>query len=230
MEHLLSDFGFNLLQGAWLTLQLALVSMLLGLTLGLAGALAKMSQHRLLRWLGTAYSTVIRGVPELLWILLIYLGTINLVRWLGNLIGIDDLELSPFVAGVIALGLCFGAYATEIFRGALLALGKGQCEAGLALGLSKHAIFIHVILPQMWRLSLPGLGNLFMILMKDTALVSAIGLHELMRNAQVAVTATKAPFTFYLAAAVIYLALTAAAMVVQYFLEQYANRGWSRPN
>src|SRR3546814_18080264 len=101
-----------------------------------------------------------------------------MIRGIGELFGIENLALSPFAAGTIALGLCFGAYATEVFRGALLAIPKGHREAGLALGLGKRRIFTRLILPQMWRLALPGLGNLFMILMKDTALVSVIGLDD----------------------------------------------------
>ncbi|HCW95269.1 MAG TPA: ABC transporter permease, partial [Pseudomonas sp.] len=181
-----------------------------------------------LRWLGGTYSTIVRGVPELLWVLLIYFGTIGLVRAIGELFGIENLALSPFVAGTIALGLCFGAYATEVFRGALLAIPKGHREAGLAVGLGKRRIFLRLILPQMWRLALPGLGNLFMILMKDTALVSVIGLEEIMRQSQIAVTASKEPFTFFLVAAFIYLCLTILAMTGMHFLEKRAGRGFVR--
>jgi ABC-type arginine transport system permease subunit len=121
-------------------------------------------------------------------------------------------QLSAFAAGVIALGLCFGAYATEVFRGAMLAIPKGHREAGQALGMSKWRIFTKLIMPQMWRIALPGLGNLFMILMKDTALVSVIGLEEIMRHAQIGVTTTKQPFTFYMVAAIMYLGMTVLAM------------------
>ncbi len=217
----LHGFGPALIAGTWMTIQLALASLALGLVLGLLGALAKTSPYSALRWLGGTYSTIVRGVPELIWVLLIYFGTINLVRWLGNLVGIDNLALSPFVAGTIALGLCFGAYATEVFRGALLAIPKGHREAGLALGLGKRRIFLRLIMPQMWRLALPGLGNLFMILMKDTALVSVIGLEEIMRRSQIAVTASKV-------AAFIYLGLTVIAMIGMHFLEKRAGRGFSR--
>ncbi|MNJ08403.1 Arginine ABC transporter permease protein ArtQ [compost metagenome] len=156
-------------------------------------------------------------MPELLWVLFIYFSFATMMD-------------KPFVAGVIALGLCFGAYATEVFRGAILAIPKGHREAGLALGLSKTRIFSKLILPQMWRMALPGLGNLFMILMKDTALVSVIGLEEIMRQAQNGVTNTKLPFTFYMAAACIYLCLTIVAMTVMHFLEKRAARGFARPN
>ena len=167
-------------------------------------------------------------MPELLWVLLIYFGSVNAVRGLGELIGMPDLTLSAFAAGVIALGLCFGAYATEVFRGAILAIPKGHREAGMALGLSKPRIFTKLVLPQMWRIALPGLGNLFMILMKDTALVSVIGLEEIMRQAQNAVTFTKQPFTFYMVAAVMYLGLTILAMGTMYVLEKRAARGFAR--
>ena len=224
----LHGFGPALLAGTLMTIQLALCALALGLILGLMGALAKTSQHAPLRWVGGTYSTIVRGVPELLWVLLIYFGTTHILRAIGESIGIEELALSPFAAGVIALGLCFGAYATEVFRGALLAIPKGHKEAGLALGLGRMRIFFRLILPQMWRLALPGLGNLFMILMKDTALVSVIGLEEIMRRSQIAVSVSKEPFTFFLVAAFIYLGLTVIAMIGMHFLEKRAARGFTR--
>jgi His/Glu/Gln/Arg/opine family amino acid ABC transporter permease subunit len=224
----LHGFGEALLEGTLITIQLALASLALGLVLGLLGALAKTSPYATLRWLGGTYSTIVRGIPELLWVLLIYFGTTDVMRALGELFGIKNLALSPFAAGTLALALCFGAYATEVFRGALLAIPKGHREAGLALGLNKARIFWRLVLPQMWRIALPGLGNLFMILMKDTALVSVIGLGEIMRRSQIAVSVTKEPFTFYLAAAFIYLGLTILAMIGMHFLEKRAARGFAR--
>lgn len=200
----------------------------LGLILGLLGALAKTSPYKPLQWLGSTYSTLVRGIPELLWVLLIYFGTVNGMRALGKLFDIPDLALSAFAAGVIALGICFGAYATEVFRGAILAIPKGHREAGLALGMSRSRILFKLVLPQMWRIALPGLGNLFMILMKDTALVSVIGLEEIMRHAQIAVGFTKQAFTFYMVAAFMYLGLTVLAMAGMYFLEKRASRGFLR--
>ena len=224
----LYGFGPALLAGTLMTIQLALCALALGLVLGLLGALAKTSPNKFLQWLGGTYSTIVRGVPELLWVLLIYFGTVNLMRELGTLLGYPELELNAFAAGVIALGLCFGAYATEVFRGAILAIPRGHREAGQALGLSKARIFWRLILPQMWRIALPGLGNLFMILMKDTALVSVIGLEEIMRRSQIAVSLSKEPFHFFLIAAFIYLALTVLAMTAMYFLEKRASRGFKR--
>ena len=224
----LYGFGPALLAGTLMTIQLALCALALGLVLGLLGALAKTSPNKFLQWLGGTYSTIVRGVPELLWVLLIYFGTVNLMRSIGEALGKPDLELNAFAAGTIALGLCFGAYATEVFRGAILAIPRGHREAGQALGLSKVRIFWRIILPQMWRIALPGLGNLFMILMKDTALVSVIGLEEIMRRAQIAVTASKEPFTFFLVAAFIYLGLTVLAMIGMHFLEKRSSRGFVR--
>ena len=224
----LYGFGPALLAGTLMTIQLALCALALGLVLGLLGALAKTSPNKFLLWLGGTYSTIVRGVPELLWVLLIYFGTVNLMRELGTLLGYPELELNAFAAGVIALGLCFGAYATEVFRGAILAIPRGHREAGQALGLSKVRIFWRIILPQMWRIALPGLGNLFMILMKDTALVSVIGLEEIMRRSQIAVSLSKEPFHFFLIAAFIYLSLTVLAMTAMHFLEQRASRGFKR--
>ena len=224
----LYGFGPALAAGTLMTIKLALSALCLGLVLGLLGALAKTSPYKPLQWLGGTYSTIVRGVPELLWVLLIYFGTVNLMRELGTLFNNPELELNAFAAGVIALGLCFGAYATEVFRGAILAIPRGHREAGQALGLSKGRIFWRIILPQMWRIALPGLGNLFMILMKDTALVSVIGLEEIMRRSQIAVSLSKEPFHFFLIAAFIYLSLTVLAMTVMYFLEQRASRGFKR--
>ncbi|AVX25644.1 Amino acid ABC transporter permease [Pseudomonas syringae pv. atrofaciens] len=224
----LHGFGPALAAGALMTVQLALSALCLGLILGLLGALAKTSPYKPLQWLGSTYSTLVRGIPELLWVLLIYFGTVNGMRALGKLFDIPDLALSAFAAGVIALGICFGAYATEVFRGAILAIPKGHREAGLALGMSRSRILFKLVLPQMWRIALPGLGNLFMILMKDTALVSVIGLEEIMRHAQIAVGFTKQAFTFYMVAAFMYLGLTVLAMAGMYFLEKRASRGCLR--
>ena len=131
----LHGFGPAMMAGTLMTVKLALCALLLGLALGLLGALAKTSSVKPLQWLGGTYSTLVRGVPELLWVLLIYFGTVGLMNSLGAALNIPGLELSAFAAGVIALGLCFGAYATEVFRGAILAIPKGHREAGLALGL-----------------------------------------------------------------------------------------------
>lgn len=224
----LQGFGPALAAGTWMTIKLSVAAVGVGLLLGLLGALAKTSASLPLRLLGSGYTTLVRGVPETLWVLMIYYGTVSGLNAVGAAFGYPELALNPFAAGTLALGLCFGAYATEVFRGAILAIPRGQCEAGQALGLGTFAILWRLILPQMWRIALPGLGNLFMILMKDTALISVIGLEEIMRHSQIAVTASKQPFTFYLIAACIYLSLTIVAMGSLALMEKRAARGFRR--
>ena len=223
----LQGFGHLLLEGAWVTLQLALCSLFFGLLLGLAGAAAKMSSSKIANAIGNGYTLFVRGMPELLLVLTIFFGSSALLMAIASLFGYDEyIELSPFVAGVAALSIAFGAYATEVFRSALQEIPKGQREAAVALGMTGFQTFRRIILPQVWRLALPGLGNLFLVLLKDTALVSVIGLNELMRQASVAVGYTKEPFTFYLAAAVVYLLLTCISMGGLYLLDRHANRGY----
>ncbi|MQX35011.1 ABC transporter permease subunit [Roseospira navarrensis] len=225
----LSGFEGQLALGLWMTVRLALSSLVIGLVLGLAGAAAMSAPVAPLRWIAHAYTTIIRGIPELLVVLLIYFGASVALMKLAAPFGYTGyIELSPFIAGSVALGLTFGGYASEVFRGAFQAVPPGQAEAAVALGMSRTHIFFRITLPQAWRLALPGLGNLFLVLMKDTALVSVIGLEELMRKTQFAVGATKEPFTFYLAAALIYLGLTIVSMGLLAWMEKRANRGLGR--
>ncbi|MCD8513995.1 MAG: ABC transporter permease subunit [Nitrincola sp.] len=193
-----------------------------GLILGLLGAAAKLSPIRALRWIATTYTTLIRGIPELLLVLIIYFGTTEILLRLFD----QYIEISAFAAGVTALSIAFGAYATEVFRSALQEIPKGQRESAMAMGLNRWQTFTRILMPQLWRIAIPGLGNLFLVLLKDTALVSVIGLDDLMRQAYVAAGFTKLPFTFYLAAAFIYLLLTIIFMQVIRFLEIRANRPW----
>ncbi len=225
----LQGFGDQLLAGTWITVQLAFCSVVLGLVFGLAGATAKLSNFKPARALATGYTSLIRGIPELLTVLIIYFGATSVLMSIGSLFGYDEyIEVSPFLAGVIALSLTFGAYSTEVLRGAMLAIPTGQREAGLVLGMSRLRIFFRITLPQVWRLALPGLGNLFLVLLKDTALVSVIGLEDIMRKANVAVGFTKEPFLFYMTAALIYLAMTIFTMVVIHVLENRANYAYMR--
>jgi polar amino acid transport system permease protein len=224
----LHGFGAQLALGALMTVRLAFAALALGLALGLLGAIMKSSRNKILFYIGDTYSTIFRGVPELVVVLLIYFGSTSVLTTISGWFGGGFVELNPFAAGTLALGICFGAYATEVFRGALQTIPRGQYEAGMALGLRKSRIFRKLILPQLWRIALPGLGNLFMVLMKDTALVSVIGLEETMRKAQIATGVTKEPFTFYFAAACIYLCITIVAMISLQLLERRANRGIRR--
>jgi polar amino acid transport system permease protein len=225
----LHGFGPQLIAGTWMTLRLAFSAVSVGLALGLLGAVAKSSKHLALRLVGEGYTTIVRGVPELLVVLIVYFGSAKFLTGIAALFGSDEyFELDPFAAGTLALGLTFGAYATEVFRGALLTIPKGQTEAAQSLGLGRWHCFWRIVLPQLWRVALPGLGNLFMVLLKDTALISVVGLDELMRKAQIGVGFSKEPFTFYGCAALIYLALTVVTGGGLMALEHRANRGYRR--
>jgi len=220
----LQGFGHLLLSGTWMTVQLAITSLVFGLMLGLMGAAAKLSKSRVARGIATGYTTIVRGIPELLLVLTLYFGGAQLLMWAGSFFGYDEyIEVGAFAAGVAALSIAFGAYSTEVFRMAMLEIPKGQTEAAHAMGMGRLQTFFRIILPQLWRLALPGLGNLFQVLLKDTALVSVVGLNELMRQAAVGAAATKEPFTFYMAAAVLYLGLTVIATGVTMYLERASN-------
>lgn len=222
----LQGFGAQLASGTWITVQLALASMACAVVLGLLGASAKISGLAPLRWLGTAYTGMVRGLPELLVILLVYFGAAMVINQTASAFGYTQyIELSPFVAGVIALAFNYGAYMTEVFRGALATIPRGHTEAGMALGMGRLRIFRRIVLPQVWRVALPASGNIFLALLKDTALVSVIGLEDLMRETAIAVGYSKQPFTFYLAAAFIYLGLTAVATLGIHWLERRTTHG-----
>jgi polar amino acid transport system permease protein len=212
-----------------MTVQLAFASAAVGIVLGLIGAVCKLSELRVLRAIAGAYTTLVRGIPELLVVLIIYFGSAGLLTAVAARLGHEGfVEMSPFAAGVVALGLTFGAYATEVFRGAILAIPKGQSEAARAFGMGRWLTFRRILLPQVWRIALPGLGNLFLVLLKDTSLVSVIGLEELMRKSSIAVGFTREPFTFYLAAALLYLAMTIVTIGVVHRAERAAARGVRR--
>lgn len=222
-------WGDELAVGAGVTLSLAVVSVAFGLVLGLLGAGAKLSRFRLLRLAGEAYTTLIRGIPELLVIFLVYFGSGFLLQWAAELVGYDGyIEVSGFAAGVVALSLVFGAFATEVFRGAFLAVPKGQIDAAHAVGMAPFLTFRRVTLPQVWRFALPGLGNLWVSLLKDTSLVSVVALDELVRKTNIAIGFEKRPFTFYMAAALIFCAMTLVSMWLQHHAERVANRGVRR--
>ena len=170
--------------------------------LGVVGALAKTSVSRWRRPIAGVYTTVIRGVPDLVLMLLIFFGGQMLVNQLAEALGYEDyIEVSPFTAGVATIGFIYGAYMTETFRGAILAVPPGQLEAGQAFGMSRWQVFRRILLPQTIRHALPGFGNNWLVLLKTTALLSVIGLDDLLFKAGKAAGATREPFTFYLAAA-----------------------------
>lgn len=225
-----TGWGDEILRGLAITVQLALMTLPVGLCLGFLAAFASMSHNRMLRGIGFGYTTVMRGLPEILTLFVVYNGVgllLNkLAQWWNP--ASTGLDFSPFAAGVVALGMVFGAFAGEVLRGAFNSLDQGQIEAGRAIGMSPRQIFWRIQLPQVWRFALPGLGNLWINMLKDTALVSVIALDDLMRMTKVAVGVTKQPFTFYLVACLIYWALCLISEFVLAKMETRANRGVRR--
>jgi arginine/ornithine transport system permease protein len=205
----LHGFLPSLLEGAAVTLGVALSSLLIAALLGLTGALAKLSRSRIAQAVAGLYTTVIRGVPDLVLMLLVFYGGQLGINTLAPMLGHEDyIDIDPFVAGVLTIGFIFGAYLTEAFRGAFLAVPAGQREAGLAFGMSPRQVLWRITLPQMLRHALPGISNNWLVLIKSTAIVSVIGLSDLMTRGQQAAGTTREPFSFYLAVAVIYLLFT----------------------
>lgn len=189
---MLQGYGSTILDGAWLTVQLALLSMAVAVALGLLGAAFRLSPVKWLALLGETYATVIRGIPELVLILLIFFGGQDLVNRIAPLLGHEDyIDINPFVAGVGTLGFIYGAYLSETFRGAFMAIPKGQGEAGLAYGMSPLRVFLRILVPQMIRLAIPGITNNWLVLVKATALISLVGLQDMMARAKSAGDATR---------------------------------------
>ena len=202
-----SDYFSLMLTAALMTLGLAVCSLVLGLFLGMLFAVLEAN-----RFVGKPTAVLVallRGLPEILVVLLVYFGSSELVELLTG----QYVEFGAFGCGVFALSLIFAAYASQTLRGAIQAIAKGQWESGTALGLSKGYTFLHIIMPQVWRHALPGLSNQWLVLLKDTALISLIGVDDLMRQAQLINTNTHQPFTWYGIAALIYLLVTLVSQV-----------------
>src|SRR5215510_9717026 len=219
----LKGYGWTLWAGLAVTIEVGICAAIVAILMGLLGAWGKLSKSRVARTIATTYTVVVRGVPELVLILLCYYGlTILLQNALTFFAGEEILiDIDPFSAGVITLGLIYGAFATEVFRGAFLAVPKGQIEAARATGMSRMLIFRRVLMPQAWRFALPGLGNVWLVLTKATALMSVIQLAELLRSADVAARAAHMPFTFYFLASLFYLAITILSMLGQQRVEAW---------
>jgi amino ABC transporter, permease protein, 3-TM region, his/glu/gln/arg/opine family len=202
-----SDYFSLMLTAALMTLGLAVCSLVLGLFLAMLFAVLEAN-----RFVGKPTAVLVallRGLPEILVVLLVYFGSSELVELLTG----EYVEFGAFGCGVFALSLIFAAYASQTLRGAIQAIAKGQWESGTALGLSKGYTFLRIIMPQVWRHALPGLSNQWLVLLKDTALISLIGVDDLMRQAQLINTNTHQPFTWYGIAALIYLLVTLVSQV-----------------
>ena len=217
----LHGYGPSIFEGTVLTLEVSLASLFIAMLLGICGALAKLSGAKSLRLVAQVYTTIIRGIPDLVLMLLIFFGGQVLINQLGPMVGYDDyIDINPFIAGVSTIGFIFGAYMTETFRGAILAVSRGQLEAGTAYGMSSFMVFRRITLPQMVRHALPGFGNNWLVLVKTTALVSIIGLDDMVRKAGLAAGATRKPFTFYLVVAINYLLITTISIYILKYLER----------
>jgi octopine/nopaline transport system permease protein len=205
-------WGKLLLLGAAMTLAITLTALAVGAVIGTLAAAAKLSGRRSLIVIGEAYTTLFRGIPELLVIYLIYFGGSHAVTMVGQSLGFEGfLGLPTFLAGALAVGLISGSYQTEVFRGAFLAVSRGQLDAARAIGMHRSLRFRRIIVPQVLRFALPGLGNVWQLSLKDSALVSVTGLAELMRTSQVAAGSTHQYFLFYIAGGCLYLLLTSVS-------------------
>ena len=219
----------SILQGTLITIAIALGSVVLAVLLGLLGAWAKLSKSRLAQNIGAAYTTLIRGVPDLVLMLLLFFGGQTLLNNLGDATGLwGYVEINHFTAGVLTIGFIFGAYMTETFRGAFLSIPSGQVEAGVACGMNRPLIFLRIIWPQLVRYALPSFGNNWLVLLKTTALVSVLGLQELVYNAFSAGRSTRQLFTFMFVALVMYLILTAISDVGLRWLDRKYSVGIRR--
>lgn len=216
-----------ILEGALVTIEIALLAYAIGLVLGLIGASARLSSWAPLRGLATLYSTLVRAVPELLLIILLYYAGTQALNVGLDALGFDGaaLQISGFVTAVGVLAFVQGAYMTEVFRGAILAIPRGQLEAADAYGLSRWTRFHRIVIPAMLPNALPGMSNLWLILVKDTALISVIGFEELFFTAQQAAASTRSYFLFYSVAGALYLVMTLSSNVLFGRAERYVRRG-----
>ncbi|MCK9214272.1 MAG: ABC transporter permease [Rhodoferax sp.] len=210
----MQSYFLVILQGALLTVGVSLGALVVAVILGLAGAAAKLSGRPLLVALGSVYTTIIRGIPDLVLMLLVfYGGTIGLNTLLEKMGSEATIDIEPFAAGVITIGFIYGAYMTETFRGAILSIPKGQMEAAWAFGMGRPQTFLRITLPQMVRYALPGFINNWLVLIKSTALVSLIGLQEMTYLAKQASAATRSPFIFFLFTGALFLIYTWISLV-----------------
>ena len=223
----LEGYSSAIFTGLQQTLLVGLLAMLLACIIGVFGALAKTSSNKLLRIVASFYTATIRGIPELILLLLIFYGVPTLVQDIFAGFGVEVIiDLNPFIAGVVTLGFIYGAFSVEVFRGAFGQVPAGQIEAAKAMGMQSWVIFYRILFPQALRYSIPGLSNVWMLLIKATALISVIQLDEVMRMTKIAANATQKPFTAYFFAALLFLGITLVSMMLQKYLENKYARGY----
>ena len=216
-----TGYGDELLAGVFITIRLALLSFLLALILGVVLGFVALAKNRLLQAFWRTYASVFMGVPSILIVFFLYFNAPGLLKSAFNL----RVDVTPFVAGVSALAIVYAAYVGEAVRGAVLNIPRGQWDAAHALGLRNLSMWWLVILPQIWRIALPGVTNIWMTTLKDTALVSLVGLTDLVRMADIAAAATQEPFLFYVVAGLVFVVFSGLTMAASVRLERWAFRG-----
>ena len=222
-----TGWGDELFVAALMTIAVSITAMFIGFIFALIFTPLKLSKNKFLNLIANSYTTVIRGVPELLVIYLFFFGGSGALMYVASIFGYYEyIEINSFITGSVAIGIISGAYSTEVFRGAIQSIDKGQFEASKVLGFKKHIHFFKIIMPQMLRLSIPNLSNVWQITLKDTSLISVTGLVEIMRQSYIAAGSTRDPLFFYSFAAVLYLALTFLSMQLINRLEFKYNKGY----
>ena len=222
-----TGWGDELFRATLMTVAVSITAMIIGFSFAAIFTPLKLSKYKYLNLLANIYTTVIRGVPELLVIYLFFFGGSGAIMFVASIFGYNEyIEINAFATGSFAIGIISGAYSTEVFRGAIQSIDKGQFEAAKVLGLSKFKQFYKIVLPQMLRLAIPNLSNVWQITLKDTSLISVTGLVEIMRQSYIAAGSTRDPLFFYSFAAVLYLLLTYLSMKLINKLEVKYSRGY----
>jgi len=222
-----TGWGDELFFATLMTIAVALAALLIGFILAAIFTAFKLSKNKILNLMGGIYTTVFRGVPELLVIYLFFFGGSGAVMYVAKIFGYDGyIEVNAFITGAISIGIISGAYSTEVFRGAISSIHRGQFEASEVLGFKKKIYYYKIIIPQMLRLALPNISNVWQITLKDTSLISVTGLVEIMRQSYIAAGSTRDPLFFYSFAAVLYLFLTFLSLKLFNKLEKNYSRGF----
>ena len=222
-----TGWGDELFYATLMTIAVSITAMFIGFLFALIFTPLKLSKNKFLNFIANSYTTIIRGVPELLVIYLFFFGGTGAVMFVASIFGYNEyIEINAFITGAFAIGIISGAYSTEVFRGAIQSIDKGQFEAANVLGLNKFGKFFKIILPQTLRLAIPNLSNVWQITLKDTSLISVTGLVEIMRQSYIAAGSTRDPLFFYSFAAVLYLLLTFVSMKLINKLEDKYSRGF----
>ena len=222
-----TGWGDELFRATLMTIAVSITAMIIGFLFALIFTPLKLSKNKFLNFIANSYTTIIRGVPELLVIYLFFFGGTGAVMFVASIFGYNEyIEINAFITGAFAIGIISGAYSTEVFRGAIQSIDKGQFEAANVLGFNKFGKFFRIILPQTLRLAIPNLSNVWQITLKDTSLISVTGLVEIMRQSYIAAGSTRDPLFFYSFAAVLYLLLTFVSMKLINRLEVKYSRGY----